>query len=183
MELHYEAYNGYTGVITASYDSSLPGNKERWVFEQSFASSAPVGEFFEVVYEVDGVVYGDSNNELRYGTTERHTAAIYGNPENGIGAIDAADVYQTGCYGCSVVQGTVDLKNIAYHKDVQVSFVLADENGDEFHVPRTVGYEAPSANGYETWSFQSGQIAFDTPLYVIVTYSVDGKTFYEVAPL
>lgn len=185
VTIQYEAYNGYQGEIVASYAESLPGNKERWTFNEVFASSQPKVAYFKVVYEVDGVVYGDSNNGFDYGQTARHTLDFFGNPDNGIGAIDAAEFYQTGCYGCTTVEGTVDLKNIAYHKDVQVSYVLATNDGDEVTVPMEVSYqEGPFANGYERWSFSSGFIAnVEQPLYVIVTYSVDGRTFYEVAPL
>lgn len=183
VTLHYYAFNGFDGFINAQYSVSLGNNKELWTFEETFASSRPRVAFFEVLYDVGGVTYGDSNNEVLYGRKPYWLDAYYGNPGQAIGNTIARAQLQSGCDGCRIVTGTVELKNIAYFKDVVVSYVL--DSGDVIDMP-TDYLSGPGPNGYETWSFQGINTIAETdpqPVSAIVTYAVAGKTYSQSVPI
>lgn len=183
IRVHYFAFNGAEGYVDARYSVSLGNNKELWTFEETFASSRPKVAFFEVVYDVGGVRYGDSNNEVLYGRKPYWVDAYYGNPGNAIGSTIAIAERQLGCYGCRIVTGNVELKNISYHKDVVVSYVL--DNGDVIDMPTS--YESgPYPTGYETWSFRGTMMIppwESQPFSAIVTYTVDGEVYSQSVPV
>ncbi|KAJ3133942.1 glycoside hydrolase 15 protein [Physocladia obscura] len=79
-------------------------------------------------------------------------------------------------YDGTTLSGTLWVQNIAYTKVVQVIYSTA--NGDWNNNGNVINavYQAPSTNGYETWTF-SAAVSSIAEFYV--KYQVSGNTYYD----
>jgi hypothetical protein len=75
---------------------------------------------------------------------------------------------------CNRLVGSVEVKNLAYAKQVAIAYTTGDGQWSE--IP--AGYFAPSSNGYETWIF--GQdLPMGAPARFAVRYTVAGQTYWD----
>ncbi|MFP2910689.1 hypothetical protein ACLESD_37750 [Pyxidicoccus sp. 3LFB2] len=75
---------------------------------------------------------------------------------------------------CNRLVGSVEVKNLAYSKQVAIAYTTGDGQWTEV----AAGYVAPSSNGYESWVF-ARDLPMGAPVRFAVRYAVAGQTYWD----
>lgn len=93
-------------------------------------------------------------------------------------ALQYARLYQSdlsgSCEVCTIFSGVVEVKNIAYNKEVLVHYETGFSGG---WVTQAAEYVGPSREGYEYWSFSSSQIG--TTANFAVEFKANGGRYWD----
>lgn len=97
------------------------------------------------------------------------------------GAARAADEVQLShaelrqlCSSCGQVEGSVEVKNLAYEKQLAVVYSFGDGVWHEANA----GYSGPAANGFERWSF-SVTSPYGATVRFALRYRVAGQEYWD----
>lgn len=85
-----------------------------------------------------------------------------------------AEVRQT-CSSCGAWAGSIEVKNLAYEKQVAVVYRISVGEWRE----ASAGYSGPSANGYERWTFTVQPVTYGATIQFAVRYRVAGQEFWD----
>lgn len=75
---------------------------------------------------------------------------------------------------CNLLVGTVEVKNLAYEKQVAIAYTTGDGQWAEV----AAGYVAPADNGYESWFFAK-ELPMGATARFAVRYTVSGQTYWD----
>ncbi|QSQ25598.1 hypothetical protein JY651_11980 [Pyxidicoccus parkwayensis] len=75
---------------------------------------------------------------------------------------------------CNRFVGTVEVKNLAYEKQVAIAYSTGDGQWTEV----AAGYVAPASSGYETWLFTK-DLPMGASVQFAIRYTVAGQTYWD----
>lgn len=174
ITIHY-SYDGISWEdIAAEYYAPSSGNREIWKFQipntYSIGMRFNATITFAIKYEVNGETYWDNNNGSNYSV-----ATGYGIPTRydfgcGSAALHAVSRYPTN----KDINGTIQLKNIAYEKDVRIRYTT--DNWATYNEV-SAQYLFSVDDRIEEWKFELPPTE-DTVEFAI-SYTVNGTTYWD----
>lgn len=176
--VYHKMANGTWTNVPATYSGPADNGFEYWTASTSH-NGQNMGDRFAVKYTVNGATYWDNNNGADY-KLSYNDGYILGAGLNVV--CSAAWLYAS----AGQFSGSIDLKNIAYTKDVKVWYT--DNNwatkksvSASYQNGYSYGYayvQSPNQWGFERWSFSVNNITASSLKYY-VEYKVNGVTYYD----
>jgi len=176
--VHQKLTNGTWTNLYAQYKSPAGNGWETWELSLNSASDpivSMIADAFVIGYTVSGQTYWDNNNGQNY-FLAKNAGPLLG---NGI-MVAAVYLYSGG-------NGAIDVKNIAYAKDVTVVYTT---NNWQSTMTATASYagsrvyygystfDNPNRYGVERWYFFLPSFSGRTVQYA-VRYTVSGVTYWD----
>ncbi len=145
----------------------------------------PWQEAFAIKYGVEGQTYWDNGDGHDYRMAQ-HTGPMLG---PGIHVLlEQATLYMNTFSGKSVFYGNLDVRNLAYEKQVEVVFSTDGWNTVQqlgagyaggYHPAYASPIAAPNAFGTERWSFERELDYYAGSVEFAIAYTVDGQTYWD----
>ena len=175
VTIHY-SYDGITWQDTsAEYYKPTWGNYEAWKFQTpavtlGYREHATIT--FAIKYEVNGQTYWDNNNGKNYSVAAGYeTTSRYDFGSGGVAAF-----YSYRISDSYPIQGSLQLKDLDYEKDVKVQYTTDNwETVNE--VNAEYGYTFEENNSVQIWNYQipytKNQVTYK------ILYTVNGITYVD----
>ncbi len=166
--VHRNEGDGSWVDVPLSYIGPIGEGCELWGGVDEIMTHTPEVEI-AVRYTVNGQTYWDNNggggNNYRLGRDDGSLLTAW-----------PLLVYKARACD-SYFSGLIDVRNIAYHKQVQVHYTEDDwatyGTTDAFYV------EGPNPHGIEQWGFGTANFADPAALRFAISYTVDGQTYWD----
>ncbi len=184
VAIYHKMSDGTWQEFPAVYSRSIPGNSEIWTV--NLANSASIwGYEFVVKYTVNGVTYWDNNNGQNYsmGTLD----GTWLNPSLNV-KLNYRSLYYYSYTNQSVFSGSIDVRNLAYNKKVEVIYSTDNWQTTKIAPAKyvgpyyTVGYSqyinSPNIHGIERWTFME-YIGNVSNVEFAISYTVNGISYWD----
>lgn len=175
VTIHYTTDNGATWEdVSATYMQPTWGNYEAWEFDVPGVGVGLRGNAtitFAIKYEVNGQEYWDNNNGQNY-----TVKAGYGiNSAFDFGDSGSVALFNSYRYSDNKIAGSVQLKDMAYEKDVKIRYTT-DNWASYEEVYATYGYTLDK-DYVQVWDFEFS--ATENPVEFAISYTVNGQTYWD----
>ncbi len=167
---HYVPFQGGWTTAPAAYVGPSRDGYEFWKVSKTILGG---GTSFAIEYEVNGQTYWDNNNGADYFISSDEV--ILSDSVNVL--LNRSESLLMQRFPSNVgVLGSVTVRDIAYDKAVTIRYTT--DNWLTFD-EETATYARSEANGLERWAFSLQLPVEATEVEMVVSYEVDGVTYWD----
>jgi hypothetical protein len=183
VAIHHSTKDGKWVDLAAKYEgpADASGKTELW---KASTRDKNFGGQFVVKYSVDGKTFWDNNNGKDYKLGDEDGPML----GTGINVrLTSAHIYPSGRAGSPHISGVIDIRNIGFHKDIELHASSDGWKTETVIKPRFIGHwrtygysgvKNPNVHNVEGWSFDD-YVGTGKTFEVYVKYTVNGKTYYD----